>query len=34
MSKARIIAKNNVKSILIERNVLSKLKSNFIVNMH
>ena len=33
MSKQRILAKKSVNSVLNERNLLSKLQSNFIVNM-
>lgn len=34
MSKARIITKRSVKSVMNEREILARLKSPFIVNMH
>eukprot|EP00347_Sterkiella_histriomuscorum_P008700 403344090 len=34
MSKAKIIARNTLSQILMEKNILSKLNSSFIVNMH
>jgi len=33
MSKARILAKKSLNSVILERNILSELDHNFIVNM-